>query len=213
MQDAPTVDSKAISDGLTLPVMEAYATLQGEGFHTGRSAYFIRLGGCDVGCHWCDVKESWNAEEHELKSITEIVESVKGQSSNMVVITGGEPVMYNLGPLTDQLSSKGYQLHIETSGAYKLTGVWHWICLSPKKNVAPQPCIYTKADELKVIIYNRDDFNWAEQQAGLVGDTCKLYLQPEWGRSKEMLPEITAYLKDNPRWQLSLQTHKYIGLP
>ena len=206
----------------TLPVMESFYTLQGEGFHKGRAAYFIRLGGCDVGCVWCDVKESWDANLHPKFSIKEIVEkfeneiNLKHQTSNIkpiVVVTGGEPLMHNLTELTHQLQSKGYETNIETSGSSPFSGSWNWICLSPKKFKAPLPEILTQAHELKIVVFNKSDFDWAEKYAALVNPSCKLYLQPEWDKSSEVTPLIIDYIKANPQWQLSLQIHKYINVP
>jgi len=200
-------------DGTLLPLMEEFYTIQGEGFHTGKAAYFIRLGGCDVGCHWCDVKESWDAELHALTAADTIVEHASQHPSKAVVVTGGEPLIYNLGYLTAQLQQKGIKTFIETSGAYPLSGNWDWICLSPKKFKGPAMSVAEKADELKVIVFNKSDFEWAEQHAKLVGPDCKLYLQPEWSKSKEMIPLIVEYVMNNPHWEISLQTHKYLNIP
>jgi len=201
-----------LSEGKILPLMEEFYTIQGEGYHTGKAAYFIRIGGCDVGCHWCDVKESWNAELHPPTPIDNVVSNAK-KYSDTVVITGGEPLTWNMSPITRELKKEGLQVHIETSGAYPLSGTWDWICLSPKKTMAPKPEIYEECDELKVIIYNNHDFKWAEEHAAKVKPNCKLFLQPEWSRREKMLPLIADYVMENPRWQISLQTHKYIGLP
>ena len=198
---------------LSLPVMEHFYTLQGEGFHQGKAAYFIRLAGCDVGCVWCDVKESWDVSKHPLKSISYLVDQVKQTPARIVVITGGEPLMHDLTILTSALQESGFQTHIETSGAYPLSGNWNWICLSPKKFKAPLPELINKADELKVVIYHKSDFDWAEKYAALVNPTCKLYLQPEWDKAAEVTPQIIDYIKANPQWQLSLQVHKYINVP
>jgi organic radical activating enzyme len=203
----------------TLPVMESFYTLQGEGFHQGKAAYFIRLGGCDVGCFWCDVKESWDASVHQLKTIDNIIKealsTVNSQLSteNICVITGGEPLLHNLDELTKSLQQNNFKTHIETSGSSPLSGSWNWICLSPKKFKHPLPEIYAVADELKIIIYNKSDFKWAEKNAALVSSDCKLYLQPEWSKSAEITPLIIDYIKANPQWQLSLQIHKYINVP
>lgn len=193
--------------------MEDFYTIQGEGFYQGHAAYFIRLGGCDVGCVWCDVKESWDAAAHPLVSIEEIVKRVKSSGTKLVVITGGEPAMYNLTELTDSLKKAGLQTNIETSGTYPLTGTWDWVCFSPKKFKAPDASMYTQANELKVIIYNKSDFNWAEEHAAQVNASCKLFLQPEWSKEKEMLPLIIEYVKTNPQWEVSLQIHKYMNIP
>jgi len=204
---------KIPDDGTLLPLMEGFYTIQGEGYNTGKAAYFIRLGGCDVGCHWCDVKESWNAELHALTPADGIVENASRYPSKAVVITGGEPLIYNLDYLTQKLHQKGIKTFIETSGAYPLSGHWDWICLSPKKFKAPLTDVLLKADELKIIVFNKSDFEWAEQYAELVGNNCKLYLQPEWSKSKEITPLIVNYVMDNPRWEISLQTHKYLNIP
>ena len=197
----------------TLPVMEHFYTLQGEGFHQGKAAYFIRLGGCDVGCVWCDVKESWDAEKHPKYEVGSLMSEVKKTPAEIVVITGGEPLMYDLDELTNELQHGGFKTHLETSGAYPLSGHWDWICLSPKKFKAPLPEILPKANELKVVIFNRSDFDWAEKYAALVSSGCKLYLQPEWDKAAEMTPFIIDYIKSNPQWELSLQIHKYINVP
>jgi 7-carboxy-7-deazaguanine synthase len=196
-----------------LPLMEDFYTIQGEGFFQGHAAYFIRLAGCDVGCVWCDVKESWDATAHPLVPVNEIVEKAKNSGTPMVVITGGEPAMYDLTVLTQTLKAAGLQTNIETSGVYPLTGTWDWICFSPKKFKAPHPSVFSRADELKIIVYNKSDFSWAEEFASRVNDTCKLYLQPEWSKEKEMLPLIIDYVKDHPRWAVSLQIHKYMNIP
>lgn len=211
----------------TLPVMESFYTLQGEGFHQGKAAYFIRLGGCDVGCVWCDVKESWNPDVHPRLSVQEIVKtalstmdlekpSLNGspfRGNPIVVITGGEPLMHNCAPLTHALRRLDFRTHIETSGAYPLSGEWDWICVSPKKFKPPLGSILPFAHELKIVIFNKSDFDWAEKYAALVSPTCKLYLQPEWDRSSVMTPLIIEFIKKNPRWEFSLQLHKYIQVP
>lgn len=204
---------KMLDGGLSLPLMEQFYTIQGEGFHTGRPAYFVRIGGCDVGCHWCDVKESWDASIHPLTHVDEIVRSASDQPSGTVVITGGEPLTYNLGPLTDRMRAAGLSVHIETSGAHPLSGKFDWICLSPKKNMPPKDEFYPMADELKVIVHNRHDFEWAEQHAARVKDGCRLYLQPEWSKAQEMISLIVDYVMQNPKWNISLQSHKYMGIP
>jgi organic radical activating enzyme len=197
----------------TLPIMEAFYTLQGEGNYQGSAAYFIRLGGCDVGCHWCDVKESWDANLHPKQKIEDIVREASKNPARLAVITGGEPLMYNLENLTAALKEKGFQTNIETSGAYPLTGKWDWICFSPKKFKQPLVEVAKQANELKVIVYNKSDFEWAEQHAKLVSPTCKLFLQPEWSKSDVMLPQIIEYVKQNPQWRASLQVHKYMNIP
>ncbi len=201
-----------VDKGMMLPLMEAFYTIQGEGFHKGTAAYFIRVGGCDVGCHWCDVKESWNAETHPPTAIGDIVEDAVNYSDT-IVVTGGEPLTWNMEPLTSALKSKGLQTHIETSGAYPLSGIWDWICLSPKKNKLPVGDIYARADELKVIVYNKHDFRFAEEQATKVSGDCVLYLQPEWSVREKVIPLIVDYVMKNPKWRVSLQTHKYLNIP
>jgi len=196
-----------------LPVMEAFYTLQGEGFHQGRAAYFIRLAGCDVGCVWCDVKESWDRDLYPEKSVEEIVEEAKKYPGKLIVITGGEPTLHNLDNLTQNLKKEGFEVNIETSGSSPLTGKWDWICLSPKKFKPPVPEILPMANELKIVIFNQSDFAWAEKFAALVSPSCKLYLQPEWNKAEKVTPLIVDYIKSNPRWQLSLQIHKYINVP
>nr|WP_214653079.1 7-carboxy-7-deazaguanine synthase QueE [Mucilaginibacter segetis] len=200
-------------DGTLLPLMEEFYTIQGEGYNTGKAAYFIRLGGCDVGCHWCDVKESWDADMHPLTAADEIVQHASKYPSKAIVVTGGEPLIYNLGYLTAQLQKSGLKTFIETSGAYPLSGSWDWICLSPKKFKAPVQQVADKADELKVIVFNKSDFAFAEHNALMVSDKCKLYLQPEWSKAKEMTPLIVEYVMNNPKWEISLQTHKYLNIP
>lgn len=200
-------------DGSLLPLMEEFYTIQGEGFHSGKAAYFIRLGGCDVGCHWCDVKESWNAELHPLTSVETIVANASKYPAKTVVVTGGEPLLYNLDLLTRRLKEEGIKTFIETSGAYPLSGEWDWICLSPKKFKGPMTQISPLAGELKVIVFNKSDFEWAEEHAKLVSDECKLYLQPEWSKAEQMMPVIIEFVKDHPRWEVSLQTHKFMNIP
>ena len=203
---------KAVKLGLALPLMEAFYTIQGEGYHKGSAAFFVRIGGCDVGCHWCDVKESWDANLHPPTYIDDIVRQAK-QYADVVVVTGGEPLMWNMQPLTDAFHAVGIKTHIETSGAYPLTGSWDWICLSPKKRMLPKKEIYKKADELKVIVYNSDDLQFAEQQATDVANSCKLYLQPEWSRRDSAIPLIVKHVLEHPKWLASLQTHKYLKIP
>ena len=198
----------------TLPVMEAFYTLQGEGAHAGRAAYFIRLGGCNVGCHWCDVKESWDVNAHPHQTIDSIVAGAVPHPGRMAVITGGEPLMHDLTNLTNALQTAGFHTNIETSGVCRdVTGAWNWICFSPKKFKKPNPAIYKRADELKVIIYNASDFAFAESFVPFLRPDCKLFLQSEWSRSNEMLPRIVDYVKNNPQWQISLQTHKFLNIP
>ena len=201
-----------IKKGEMLPLMEEFYTIQGEGYHTGTAAYFIRIGGCDVGCHWCDVKESWNAELHPPTYSDMIVENAK-KYANTVVITGGEPLMWDMVYITKKLQNKNIKTHIETSGAYKLSGSWDWICLSPKKTKLPLQEIYQEANELKMIIYNKNDFKFAEEQAAQVNKKCELFLQPEWSNRKKMTPQIVDYVMNHPKWKISLQTHKYLNIP
>lgn len=196
-----------------LPVMEHFYTIQGEGFNTGKPAYFIRLGGCDVECHWCDVKDSWNAGKHPLRSVEELLVEVKKYNSQNVVITGGEPLMHNLTLLCEYFKQAGLHTWIETSGSHPLSGSWDWICVSPKKFKAPLQDVLKKAHELKIIVFNRSDFEWAEKYAKEVSKDCQLFLQPEWSREKEILPAIIEYVKTNPNWRISLQTHKYLNIP
>ena len=197
----------------SLPVMEHFYTLQGEGFHQGKAAYFIRLGGCDVGCVWCDVKDSLDAEKHPKYEVRSLKSEVMKTPAQIVVITGGEPLMHNLDELTRELQVAGFKTHIETSGAYPLSGSWDWICLSPKKFKAPLADVILLANELKVVVFNKSDFDWAEKYAALVSPSCKLYLQPEWDNAAEMTPLIIDYIKAHPKWELSLQIHKYINVP
>ncbi|MDG1913092.1 MAG: 7-carboxy-7-deazaguanine synthase QueE [Crocinitomix sp.] len=196
-----------------IPLMQAFFTIQGEGFHSGRAAYFIRTAGCDVGCVWCDVKESWDENAHTKTSISDIVDGVKASRTDFVVITGGEPTMYDLTELTRALKEIGMEIAIETSGAYTITGEIDWICLSPKKFKFPLEENYTKADELKMIIFNKSDFNWAAELKTKVKANCKLYLQTEWDKSEQMLPLIIDYVKLNTDWNISLQTHKFLNIP
>lgn len=196
-----------------LQIMESFYTIQGEGFHQGKAAYFIRLGGCDVGCHWCDVKESWNVDSFPLIDTKKIAQQAAQFPSRIAIVTGGEPLMHDLSSLCEELKKEKFKLHIETSGAYPLSGTWDWICLSPKKFKLPIDAIYSKAHELKLIIYNKSDFEWAESFQKKVKADCKLYLQPEWGKSKEVLPLIIDYIKKNPAWEISLQIHKFMEIP
>lgn len=198
---------------VSYPVMEHFYTLQGEGFYSGQAAYFIRLGGCDVGCVWCDVKESWDASVHPPMSVKAMTDLVAVHPGKIVVITGGEPSMYDLVPITTALKAAGLRSHIETSASSLLTGDWDWVTLSPKKFKAPLPENMHLADELKIIIFNKSDFAWAEEFAAQVKPECKLYLQPEWDKRDAMTPLIIDYIQENPKWQLSLQTHKYINIP
>lgn len=202
-----------LNAGKVLPLMEEFYTIQGEGFNTGKAAYFIRIGGCDVGCHWCDVKESWDAHVHPLTPSETILQHVLESKTTAVVVTGGEPLIYNLQYLTSLLKEKNIQTFIETSGAYELSGIWDWICLSPKKTMLPKEPNYKKANELKIIVFNKHDLIWAEEQALKVSHNCYLYLQPEWSKRHEITSLIVEYVKKNPKWMISLQTHKYIDIP
>lgn len=196
-----------------LPIMEAFYTLQGEGFHSGKAAYFIRLGGCDVGCVWCDVKDSWDANAHPKVAVEELLNNAKENTGELIVITGGEPLMYNLDNLTGVLKSENFKTNIETSGAHPLSGNWDWICFSPKKFKEPLPEFYEVAHELKIIIFNKSDFDFAEKHAEKVNEGCILYLQPEWDKREQMMPLIVDYIKENPKWRMSIQTHKYLDIP
>ncbi len=201
------------NDGRQLPVMEHFLSIQGEGYHTGLASYFIRIGGCDVGCHWCDVKESWDPTKHALTPIDNLLKHIP-EHIETIVLTGGEPTIYNLDYLTGRLKDMGKKIHLETSGTGKLSGVFDWVCLSPKKNELPKPEFYQKADELKVIIHNKTDFHFAQQQAEKLPDkSCRLYLQPEWSQREKMTPLIIDYVRKHPKWKISLQTHKYLNIP
>ncbi len=202
----------AVDKGEMLPLMEEFYTIQGEGFHTGTAAYFIRIGGCDVGCHWCDVKESWNSELHPPTQIDVIVSNAK-KYADTVVITGGEPLTWDMSLLTRRLKEQNLKVHIETSGCYPVTGIWDWFCLSPKKNKLPVDSAYEIANELKVIIYNKHDFIFAEEQAEKVNPNAILFLQPEWSKKEEMTPLIVDYVMNHSKWRVSLQTHKYLNIP
>jgi len=205
--------SDPITDALKLPVMEEFYTIQGEGAFTGSPAYFIRLGGCDVGCVWCDVKDSWDAHRHPQLTLGELTSRAISSGAPIAVITGGEPAMYDLSDFTALLQLRGLRTHIETSGAHPIRGSWHWVCLSPKKFKAPLPESAEKADELKVVIFNKHDFKWAETHAAHVRKDCLLYLQPEWSKIDQNLPLIIDYVKQHPKWRISLQTHKYMDIP
>ena len=196
-----------------LPVMEAFYSVQGEGFHQGKAAFFIRLAGCDVGCHWCDVKASWNTEGYPRYTLEQLVEMALNHPSKLVVITGGEPLMYDLSLLTKQLRKAGFAVNLETSGAYPFSGKWDWVCFSPKKFKAPLNEVMSEADELKIIIHNKNDFAWAESFLHRVRKECRLYLQPEWDKMHKMMPSIVKYIKAHPSWEISLQTHKFMDIP
>jgi len=193
--------------------MEMFYTLQGEGYHQGKAAYFIRLAGCDVGCVWCDVKESWDASKHPVFSVEEIVSNALAHPARLAIITGGEPLLYNLDALTTALKKVGFEVNIETSGSSPMSGNWDWVCLSPKKFKAPLTESIQAASELKVVIFNTHDFEWAETYAKQVAPNCKLYLQPEWDKSNEITPLVIEYIKAHPKWELSAQLHKYIQVP
>ncbi len=199
--------------GKKLPLIQEFYTIQGEGFHTGKAAYFIRIGGCDIGCSWCDTKVSWNLDVHTLASTDDIIDAAYNSEAKSIVVTGGEPTSYDLAYLCKKAKEKKLQTFIETSGAYKLTGEWDWICLSPKQQKPPKNDIYNKADELKMIIFNESDFEWAEEAAKYVSEKCKLYLQPEWSKRNENTSKIIEYIKKNPKWNLSVQLHKYLQIP
>jgi 7-carboxy-7-deazaguanine synthase len=197
----------------SLPLMEDFYTIQGEGFYQGNAAYFIRLGGCEVRCVWCDVKDSWDVKAHPKVEVKQIVEKAKASGSKIVVVTGGEPTMHNLLLLTNELKEAGLRTHIETSGAYPITGQWDWVCFSPKKFKPPHASVPKRADELKVVIFHKSDFAWAEDFANQVKPGCELFLQPEWSKEKDILPLIIEYVKKDPRWKISLQVHKYMDIP
>lgn len=211
MTDTSNFESGILN--VELPLMEDFYTIQGEGFYQGNAAYFIRLGGCDVGCVWCDVKESWDAAAHPRVAVSTMVQRAKASGAEIVVVTGGEPALYDLSQLTSALKLEGLRTNIETSGAYPITGQWDWVCFSPKKFKAPHPSVYNQADELKVIVYNKSDINWAEEFVQKVRPDCKLFLQPEWSKEKEIVPLIIDYVKDHPKWRISLQVHKYMNIP
>lgn len=206
-------EKELLESGLLLPVMEMFYSVQGEGYNTGKAAFFIRIGGCDVGCHWCDAKESWNASVHPLTSVETIVQQVMAYPAQSVVITGGEPLMYNLDPLCSLLKEHDIRIFLETSGTCPLSGSFDWICLSPKPQVLPRKDMLQLADELKVIIENPEDLSFAPQNLPHLKKKCLLYLQPEWSRYKEILPVIVEYVKDNPQWMISLQAHKFMNIP
>ncbi len=194
------------------PVMETFYSIQGEGYYQGHAAFFIRLAGCDVGCVWCDVKESWDAGKHTTRKVASLLEEVSQTAAEIVIITGGEPLMYDCKDLTMALQQAGFKTHIETSGAYPLSGSWDWICVSPKKFKAPLIEVVAAADEIKVVVFHKSDLDWAKQHSANTKPTCKHYLQPEWSKEKEMLSLITPFIQENPQWQLSLQIHKYMGV-
>ena len=202
-----------LENGKKIPLMESFLSIQGEGFFSGKSSYFLRIGGCDVGCHWCDVKESWDPSIHPLTKVDDIIDKIKQYSVKIVVVTGGEPLMYNLDYLCQSLKLLDIKIHLETSGAYMLSGNFDWICLSPKKTLKPLKNIYNISDELKIIVSNKNDLKWAQDQKKLVRDECKLYLQPEWSKKEIVLPQIIDFVSKNSEWSISLQSHKYMNLP
>lgn len=197
---------------IKLPLMEDFDSIQGEGFHQGKPAYFIRLGGCDINCPWCDVKESWDAEIHNLLDINELKENLLLSNAEIVIVTGGEPLMYNLVELTAFIHSLGKKTHLETAGAHVLTGDWDWICVSPKRFKKAKPEILVKANELKVVISRENDFRFAEKNAAMCSEDCMLYIQPEWDVNEELMPSMINYVKEHPNWRLTLQIHKYLGV-
>ena len=209
----PKPQNDLYDGGKKLPLVEAFYTIQGEGYHTGKAAFFIRIGGCDVGCSWCDTKFSWNPELHPLVEIEEIVEKIIESEADSVVVTGGEPLAYNLDKLCNLFRENKLKIFLETSGAYTLSGDWDWICLSPKQNLPPDKNIYPMADELKMIVQTKSDFAWAEKNAGRVGKNCKLFLQPEWSQFEKIIPVVVDYVKTNPKWNISLQAHKFMHIP
>ena len=207
------VDQRVFDGGKLIPLVEEFYTIQGEGYHTGKAAYFIRVGGCDVGCSWCDTKFSWNPSLHPVVPAEQILMHVLEHPAAAVVVTGGEPLMVNMDYLTAMFKEKGIETFLETSGAYKLSGSWDWICLSPKKNAPPLTSMFPEAHELKVIISSEEDLDWAIANAAQVEASCKLYLQPEWSRREQVLPLIIEFTKKNPRWMISIQSHKYMRIP
>lgn len=206
-------ETNLVSNGTSLPVVEEFFSLQGEGFQTGKAAYFIRLGGCDIGCSWCDSRFAWNPDLHPMVETKAIVERVVQSGADSVVVTGGEPLTWSLNFLCQGLKNENINTYIETSGAYPLSGEWDWICLSPKRNMPPVAEICSVADELKIIVQDKGDFEWAERYHGMVSNECRLYLQPEWSRFEIIVPDIVEYIKNNPIWRISLQVHKYLHIP
>lgn len=206
-------EDQLLDQGRMLPLMEEFYTIQGEGFNTGKPAYFVRIGGCDVGCRWCDVKESWNRKLHPPTLTDQIVEHAANQPAKAVVVTGGEPLMNNLDYLCQQLKKNGVTRYLESSGAHPFSGEWEWICVSPKKKSPPVESVYSRASELKVVIETIEDFEWAEQNAVLVNDDCLLFLQPEWSKADKIMHDITEYVMKNPKWNISIQSHKYMRIP
>ncbi len=208
-----TSDLPGEGKGLVLPLVEQFYSLQGEGFHTGKAAYFIRIGGCDIGCRWCDSKVSWNPGIHKLVTVEDIVKEVIATPAKSVVVTGGEPSLYNMEPLCNELKKHNIETFVETAGVNNITGIWDWICLSPKTNNHPHSEMYKRANELKMIIYNSEDFNWAMECAEKVSADCLLFLQPEWSRFNQNIEAIVEFAKNNPHWMVSLQSHKFMKIP
>jgi 7-carboxy-7-deazaguanine synthase len=206
-------DFQVFDGGKLLPIVEDFYTIQGEGFHMGKPAYFVRVGGCDIGCNWCDTKYSWNPSIHPLNEVDKIIDRIRLHSADVTVVTGGEPLIYPMDYLTEQLHINKIEAYIETSGAYEMSGNWDWICLSPKKNSPPKPNIFKLANELKVIITDRNDIEWAEKNAAKVSSSCLLFLQPEWSKHAQITPMIIDYVKENKRWRISLQAHKFMKIP
>ena len=213
LSNLSSLQQDQLNKGHLLPVMEMFYSVQGEGYNTGKAAFFLRIGGCDVGCHWCDVKEAWDASLHPLTPVDEIIETIRQYPAKSVVITGGEPLTYNLRHLCSLLKKENIQIFLETSGTYPLSGSFDWIYLSPKSQMNPRNDMLQLADELKVIIYDEADFEWAEQNVQHVKKKCLLYLQPEWSRYDKVLPLIVDYVMKNPRWMVSLQSHKFMNIP
>jgi organic radical activating enzyme len=216
MKEIQGLDSQTqalLAEGKKLPIMEHFYTIQGEGWNQGEAAYFVRVGGCDVGCRFCDVKESWNAQLYPPKDVQEILDEIYLLPSRSVVFTGGEPMHYNMDYITSELHKKGFRTYLETSGSQSMSGQWNWICLSPKKNKGPLDEVYRRADELKIIIENEDDFAWAKEEAKKVSRECKLYLQPEWSKAEELMQKLVDFALLNPQWKVSIQSHKYMRIP
>lgn len=205
------IEKIKVKNGYSLPFMDSFTTIQGEGLYSGHSAHFLRIGGCDLGCHWCDIKESWNSDLYPIVEVEKILKTISS-SIDLVIISGGEPLIWNMSPLTEALKKMNKKVHLETSGAYTLSGKWDWICLSPKKNKQPIQEIYKKANELKIIVYNKDDLKFAKENAKNVKKDCALFLQPEWSVKEKVMPLIGKFILENSNWRVSLQTHKYLGL-
>jgi organic radical activating enzyme len=206
-------DLQVFEGGKLLPIVEDFYTIQGEGFHMGKPAYFVRVGGCDIGCSWCDTKFSWNPAIHPLHRVDQIINRIKENNASVVVVTGGEPLIYPMDYFTEQMHSRNVEAYIETSGAYELSGNWDWICLSPKRNSPPKENIFKMAHELKVIIQDEGDIEWAELNAAKVNSSCNLFLQPEWSTHEQITPLLVDYVKLNQRWRISLQAHKFMKIP